>query len=114
MSDSTQKIVEAWIKWRKAAFGDIKDQIRPMMVASQQDDFTAAVISEEVAAWLEEWVVGKLTGELGIKLSQKEVASQPLAEILSAIGATLDLRVGSTMVRPNSSVVEKLRGKVSD
>lgn len=34
-------------------------------------------------------------------------------EVFSAIGATLDLRAGSTMVRPNTPIVEKLRVVVS-
>lgn len=90
------------------AFGDIKDQVRPLMVAVLQDDFTVAAISEEVAGRLEDWVVEKLTGELGIKLSQKEATSQPFYKVFSAIGATFDLRLRSLMVRPNDPVIQKL------
>lgn len=44
----------------------------------------------------------KLTGELGIKLSQKEAGSKPFAEVFSATGATFVLTVGSTRVITNT------------
>lgn len=79
-----------------------------MMAAVLQDSFNVTTISVEVAGWLEEWVVEKLTGVLRIKLSQKEADLQPFAEVPSAIGETFDMRAGMTMVRPNKPVVDKL------
>lgn len=57
-------------------------------------------------------VVKKLTGELEITLLEKMAASEPFAEISSAIGATFDQRSGSTMVRTNKPVIEELRAMV--
>lgn len=84
-----------------------------MMVAVLQDVFAVVALSEDVAGWLEGWVVGKLTGELGMKLSQNKAASKPFAEFFLAIGARFDLSMGSTMVMPNTPVVETLRAVVS-
>lgn len=67
-----------------------------------------------MAGWLDEWVMEKSTGALGIKLSQKEAALNPFGDVFSAIGATFDMRVGSAMVMPNTPVVEKLRVMVSN
>lgn len=113
MSASTEKVIAAWIRWWVVAFRDFKDQNRPMIVAVLQDDFRVAAISEKVAHWLEEGVLGKLTSELCIKLSQKKSASEPFAEVFSAIGATFETRDGSIMVRPKKPVVEKVREMVS-
>lgn len=57
------------------------------MVAVLQDEFTVEIIADEEGAWVEDWMVGKLTGELGIKLSQKKAATRPFAEVVSGIGA---------------------------
>lgn len=74
-----------------------------MMVAVLQDDFGVATVSVEVAGWLKGRTVEKLSGDLGIKLSQKEAASQPVVEVFSAIGATFDMKAGMTVVRPKQA-----------
>lgn len=83
------------------------------MVAVLQDNFSVAAISEEMVSWLEGWVVKQLTSELGIQLLQEKATSEPFAEVFSAIDATFDMRTGSTMVRPNKPVVDKLREMVA-
>lgn len=112
MSASTQRTIWAWVDWMTKVLGDVKDQVSPMMVAVLQDDFSVAVILEAMAGWLEALVVEKSTGELGIKMSLKEAASQPFSEVFSAIGATFDMRLGYVMVRPKDAVIRKLRGVV--
>lgn len=109
MSRLTQDIVSVWVEWTRQAVRSIQNHIRPFLVQILQDGFTIPTITEEVATWLEVWVVKKLAEELGIKLSQKKLANQPFAEVFSAIGATFDTRVGQTKVSPNKPVIDKLR-----
>lgn len=66
-------------------------------------------MTEEVTAWLEDWAVSKLMGELGIRLSEKDAETQPFPEVFSAIGAAFDAMAGAPKVSPNQPVTDKLR-----
>lgn len=58
-------------------------------------------------------MVEKLTGELGVELSQRKAPSEPCAEVFLPIAATCDVRAGEPTVRPNKPGVDKLKEMVA-
>ena len=114
ISRAALQCIEKWQAQRRAVYGDIVDQLRPVGLIRVSDDWTIVGIGQEVVDAFDKLIDVVLCGELGVAMSPKPAANAPPASECESVGARYTARGGTVRIAPRLQIVEKYVDRARD